>query len=106
MEKANAIRIASIPIAAGAEEPWTLPKGCRGFTLQVRDGTSIRIATRKGNALSSEAPYFTLLTDNSIDEEDLSIDVINSAVLFLASDSAVVVEVIYRVYDSTIGGGE
>jgi len=67
--RANKIVIANINIPeADKEVPWALPKNCRWFTMQVRDGTAIRMAVESGHVASSEPPYFTLLTDNSWDE--------------------------------------
>lgn len=107
-EKANKIAIANVNILKANEEVhWALPKGCRWFTLQVRDGTSIRIAVESGHVASSQPPYFTLLTNNSWDERYLDVNISQGLSLYFACNEAnKVVEVIMGVYDPSIGGEE
>jgi len=105
-ERANKIVIANIPIPkADKEVPWALPKDCRWFTLQVRDGTAIRVAVESGHVAKLEPPYFTIKTDNSWDERFLDVDMRYGLPLYFACGVAgKVVEAIMGVYDPDIGG--
>lgn len=105
-EKANKIVIANIPMPkADTEYNWALPKGCRWFTLQVRDETAMRIAVEAGHVASFEPPYFTIKPDTGWDERQLDVEIRYGLPLYFACGSAgKVVEVIMGVYDPSIGG--
>lgn len=105
-EKANRIVIANVHLTkANKEYNWALPKNCRWFTLQVRDGTAFRIAVETGHVASSEPPYFTIKADNSWDERYLDVDIRYGLPLFFACSSAgKVVEAIMGIYDPSVGG--
>lgn len=100
-ERANKILIANVNIPeADKEVPWAIPKNCRWFTLQVRDGTSIRIAVESGKVANSQPPYFTIPTNNSWDERYLDVDLRYGLPLYFACSSASkVVEVIMGIYE-------
>lgn len=105
-EKANKILIANIKMPkADKEYNWALPKNCRWFTLQVRDGTALRVAVESGHVANSEPPYFTIKMDNSWDERLLEVDLRYGLPLFFACGSAgKTVEAIMGIYDPSIGG--
>ncbi len=105
-EKANSIRVANIAIpVADKEVPWSLPTGCRWFTLQVRDGTALRIAYESGKVANSQPPYFTLKADNQWDEKHFEVDSPHGVQLYFACASAgKMVEVLLGIYDPNIGG--
>ena len=105
-DKANKIVMANIDIPRANEEvPWAIPKGCIWFTLQVRDGTAVRVAVESGKVASSQPPYFTLKADNSWDERTFGIDPRHGFPLFLAcSTASKVVEVMLGIYDPEVGG--
>lgn len=105
-ERANTIVIANkkMPLA-NTEYSWALPKGCRWFTLQVREGTAIRIAVEAGYVADSQPPYFTLLADNQWDERYFDVDIGHGLPLYFACSSAgKTVEVIMGIYDPSVGG--
>ena len=105
-ESANKIVIANVPMPkADKEYPWALPKNCRWFTLQVRDGAVMRIAVESGKVADSHPPYFRLKADSSWDERQLNIDMRYGLPLYFACGSAgKTVEVIMGVFDPDIGG--
>lgn len=105
-ERANRILIANLPMpVADKEYNWALPKNCRWFTLQTRNGAAIRVAVETGHVASSEPPYFTIKPDNSWDERYLEVDIRYGLPLFLACSSAgEVMEAIMGVYDPSVGG--
>lgn len=106
-EMANSIVIANIIIPeANKERSWALPNGCRWFTLQVRDGTAIRIAVESGKVAESQANYYTLKTDNEWDEKELGVDITHGLPLYFACAAAgKVVEVLMGVYKPEGEGG-
>ena len=105
-DRANKLLVANVNIpGADAEVSWALPKNCIWFTLQVRDGTVIRIAVESGHVASSEPPYYTLQADNSWDEQRLKVDTRHGLPLYFACGTAgKVVEVIMGVYDENLEG--
>lgn len=95
-EKANKVRVANIDIpTANTWTPWALPKGCRWFTLQTRDGTKVKISrSPKGGT------YFTLKADTSWDEKDFKVDSkLGYPLYFSCAKAGEVVEVILGVYE-------
>ncbi len=83
--------------SANTEYIWQLPKGLKCFTLQVRDGTAIRIAMEKNKVASSNEPYFTLKASASWDEDDLDIHDPNSFFYFACSSIGKTVEIIVGI---------
>ena len=71
-------------VSADTEYNWQLPLGLRCFTLQVRDGASIRLSFEMGKVAGSDAPYFTLKADNSWSETGLDIQD-EKCILYMAS---------------------
>jgi hypothetical protein len=106
--EANAIEITNLELTSADQEyDWALPQGCRWFTLHVRDGTAIRIATSKGKVAGSNSPYFTLKANTSWDEGKLRIKPRTGLVLYFAcSSSGKVVEIIAGIHDPAIRGEE
>ena len=106
--QANKIQMANIQIARANEEvPWALPKNCVWFTLQVRDGTALRIAVEAGHVANSEPPYFTLKADNAWDEKEFNVVPEHGFQLYLAcSDANKMVEVMIGVFEEEAGGKE
>ena len=109
MERAaNKILIANITMPeANKEYSWALPQGCQWFTLQVRDGTPIRIAFESGHVANSEVPYFTLLANNAWDERQFQVDISHGLPFYFAcSIAGKVIEALLGIYDVAIGGEE
>lgn len=105
-EKVNKILIANLKIEkANTEYPWALPKGTKWFTLQVRDGTAVRVAVESGHVANSEPPYFTLKANSAWDERYFNINSKYGFPLYFACASAEkFVEMLIGIYDSTLGG--
>lgn len=102
------IEIANIELLAkDTEYDWAIPRGCQWFTLHVRDGTAIRIATEPKKVAESNAPYYTLTANGSLTERSLEIDVSEGLLLYFACGSdAKVVEVIMGIYEEVPIGPE
>jgi len=61
-------------IAADTEYSHMLPKGCKKFTLHVRDGTAIRLSFRRGVVKTPNPGYWTLKANTSWAEDNLDIE--------------------------------
>ncbi|GAG77699.1 unnamed protein product [marine sediment metagenome] len=107
-KKANRVLVANIPMpVADKEYVWSLPKGCKWFTLHVRDATAARIAFKTGHVANSVEPYFTLKANTSWDEKYLEVDISRGLPVFFACAGAgKVVEVVLGVYDDNLEGME
>jgi len=61
-------------IDANTEYSHMLPKGCKKFTLHVRDGTAIRVSFRSGVVAKPNPGYWTLKANTSWSEDNLDIE--------------------------------
>ena len=73
--------------SADTEYTWQLPLGLRTFTLQVRDGSPLRLAWEREKVVSSNPPYFTLKPDTFWTEQNLDIQN-EKCILYIASRTA------------------
>ncbi len=97
----NRIRVANTHItAANKEAMWTLPKGCKWFTLQCRTAVDVRIAFDSGHVESSEPPYFTLKSGTNWNEQDL--DIKERLTIYFAAASAVWIEALIGITEEVL----
>ncbi len=74
-ETVNKVQIINLPLTAGEERDFVMPKTCKWFTLHSRSGAAIRVATESGFTTSS-GPYITVKAGSQWDERPLDIKVI------------------------------
>lgn len=79
--------------SADTEYWWQLPRNCKWFTLQVRDGTAIRIATLADKVAKSNPPYFTLKANATWSEDDLDITSEDIFLYFACGSTGKVIEI-------------
>lgn len=72
-------------VAADTEYSHMLPKGCKRFTLHVRDGTAIRLSFIQGVVATPDPGYWTLKANTSWSESKLDIEA--DTWLYFACDS-------------------
>lgn len=75
-------------VTADAEIEYRVPAGCKKFMIQMRDGTTFKVATVKNGTLTINANYFTIRTDGVIWWDNLAITDSREAVLYLACGNA------------------
>jgi len=79
---------------ADADYEYLLPKNCKKFMMQVRDGTAIRIALKPNIAATWGVGYWTMKANAWIWEDDLNIeDPSNIRLYFACGSAAKVVEI-------------
>lgn len=96
--KADQLHVINIPLgSANTESRWQLPKGCKGFTMQCRDGTAVRFSTKRDVVAKPNPPYATLKANTPFDDTDLDIQSSDEALYFACSSSDKVMEIIVRM---------
>lgn len=96
----NKIVVANIHIpAADKEATWTLPRGCKWFTLQCRQASDVLIAFDSGHVVSAEPPYFTLKAAQSWSE---NVDIKVPIKIFFGCASAAFIEAIIGIDEEVL----
>lgn len=99
VKEVNDIRVLNFPMAtADKEYEIYLPKGTQFFTLHVRDGTAIRLASQQGKVSGSENPYWTHKANTSW-YEDRFLFLRNLRLYAACGSASKVVELIVGLYD-------
>lgn len=83
-------------VTADAETEYRVPVGCKKFMIQMRDGTTFKVATVKNGTKTINANYFTIRTDGVIWWDNLNITDSQQAVLYLACGIATKVVEIWQ----------
>ncbi len=91
--------VANIRVPASEEAVWTLPKGCKWFTLQCRTAVDVRIAFDSGHVVSSEPPYFTLKSSQGWSED---VDIKTPQTIFFAAASAIWIEAVMGIAEEVL----
>ena len=81
---------------ANKEEELRIPSWCKKFMLQMRDGTTFKIATVKNGTKSINANYFTVRTDGVVWWDGLNVVNPKEAVFYIACGGATKVAEIWQ----------
>lgn len=71
-------------VTADAETEYRVPTGCKKFLMQMRDGTTFKVATVKNGTKTTTPNYFTIRADDAIWWDNLNITDSREAVFYLA----------------------
>lgn len=68
--------------SSNEEYAFTFPAGCKGFRLQCRDGTDVRVAFVTGKVAGSTSPYHTVKSGHVWAQDKLYF---NQNIMYLAA---------------------
>lgn len=83
-------------VTANAETEYRVPAGCKKFLMQMRDGTTFKVATVKNGTLTINANYFTIRKDGGVWWDNLNVTDSREAVFYLACGQATKVVEIWQ----------
>ena len=75
-------------VTANAEVEYRVPTGCKKFMIQMRDGTTFKVATVKNGTKTTTPNYFTIRTDGAVWWDNLNVTDSGEAVFYLACGNA------------------
>ena len=75
-------------VTADKEYEYRVPTGCKKFLIQMRDGTTFKVATVRSGTKTATAQYFTVVANGAVWFDDLDVTDSREAVFYFACSTA------------------